>query len=86
MAVDDTGTVNAEHLRRLLDSELPDPALVLIEGRVEVMDAGDDRRDGALEVISREEFLRRAGRADLGDPELERHAANLSAGVDHIGG
>ncbi|MBB5960417.1 hypothetical protein FHS29_007041 [Saccharothrix tamanrassetensis] len=85
MTFDDTGTVHGRDLRRLLDSDLPDPILVLVEGRVEVVAAADGQGEG-LELITREEFLRRAGQTELTDAELEQHAAKLSAAVDNLGG
>lgn len=84
MTSDDARTVRGRDLRQLLDSDLPDPTLVLVEGRVEVV-AGDQEGAG-LEIVSRETLLRRAGRSELTDMELEQHAATLSAAVDNLGG
>jgi hypothetical protein len=83
MTSEDTRTVRGRDLRRLLDSDLPDPVLVLVEGRIEVVASAD--RQG-LEVVTRDDFLRGAGGADLTDDELEQHAATLSATVDTLGG
>jgi uncharacterized membrane protein len=83
MTFDDAGTVRGRDLRRLLDSDLPDPALVLVEGRVEVVAV---RQGGGLEVISRTDFLRQAGQTEFTDAELDQHAAKLAAAVDNLGG
>jgi hypothetical protein len=85
MTTDRTGSVQAPDLRRLLDSDLPDPVLVLSAGRAEVVAAGDRERAG-LEIISRAEFLRRAGRTSFSDAELELQAGQLSTAVDNLGG
>lgn len=84
MSFDDTRTVSGRDLRRLLDSDLPNPILVLVEGRVEVV-AGD-RQGTGLEVVSREQFLHRAGQTEFTDAELDQQAATLSAAVDNLGG
>ncbi|GAA4445902.1 hypothetical protein ACFQV2_26175 [Actinokineospora soli] len=75
-----TSAVRAGDLRDLLDSDLPDPRLVLHEGRVEVV-AGDDRR--GLDVVSRDEFTR--DQAEFTDQDLEQRAAALSAVVANLG-
>jgi hypothetical protein len=84
MTFDQTNTVRGSDLRRLLESTLPDPVLVLLAGRTDVV-SGDEEHAG-LEIISRETFLRDTGSADLTDAELEQHAANLAAGVANLGG
>ncbi|WP_407781253.1 hypothetical protein [Actinophytocola sp.] len=84
MNSDDVRTVRGQDLRRLLDSDLPDPTLVLVEGRVEVVPG--DRESGGLEIVSRETLLRRAGRSEFTDTELEQQSAMLSAAVDNLGG
>ncbi|SDM55710.1 Uncharacterized membrane protein [Allokutzneria albata] len=81
---DASATVRGRDLRRLLDTGLPDPALVLVHGRFEV--AAADQRGKALEVISREELLRRTGKADPTDAELDQHARALSTAVTTLGG
>ncbi|GAA1357317.1 hypothetical protein [Saccharothrix algeriensis] len=82
---DDTGTIRGRDLRRLLDSDLADPTLVLVEGRVEVVSAAD-RQGGGLELVTRRDFLHRAGQEGFTDAELEQHAVKLSAAVDNLGG
>jgi hypothetical protein len=75
--------IQGQDLRRLLDSDLPDPALVLVEGRVEVV--GADERTG-LEVVTRAALVHNAGRSEFSDDELTRQAATLSAAVTNLGG
>ena len=82
MTFEDTGTVRGRDLRWLLDSDLPNPALVLVRGRVEVVAGGGD----GLELISREELVHREGRTDFTDAELAQLAATLSSAVDNLGG
>jgi hypothetical protein len=83
MTFDEAHLVHGLDLRRLLDSDLPDPTLVLVRGRVEVVAAGD--RQG-LDVISRKELLRRADQTEFTDAELDQQAAALSAALDTLGG
>jgi hypothetical protein len=85
MTTDRASTVHGQDLRRLLDSDLADPVLVLQEGRVEVV-PGDERDRSGLEIVSRTEFVGRAGRTAFSDEELERQAAQLSTAVDELGG
>ncbi|ONI85653.1 hypothetical protein ALI22I_28205 [Saccharothrix sp. ALI-22-I] len=82
-------TVKARHLRELLDSDLPDPNLVLIEGRLEVIPVDDldtDRFRGALLLVSRSELLARGVDEDSSDEDLERQAATISTAVNELGG
>jgi hypothetical protein len=83
-------TLRPDDLRHLLDSSLPDPRLVLVEGRLKVVTADDldtEPYRGALLVVSRDELLvRTGGRPDLSDRELEQLAATLSVPVDELGG
>jgi hypothetical protein len=85
MTIDRASAVHGQDLRRLLDSELPDPALVLHEGRVEVV-AADDRERAGLEIISRAELCRGTGQTSFTDAELEQQAAHLAAAVNNLGG
>ncbi|BBY19598.1 hypothetical protein [Mycolicibacterium litorale] len=81
-------TISADDVRQLLGAE-GEAVLVLIEGRAEVVTAGQlgsDRYLGALEIISRDELLKRTGGADLSDRELEEQAATLNSAVDELGG
>jgi hypothetical protein len=82
-------TVKASDLRELLTSDLPDPNLVLIEGRLEVVQVDDldtDRFRGAMLLVSRAELLARGVDETSSDDELERQAATVSTAVDELGG
>ncbi|UVS79813.1 hypothetical protein Actkin_03563 [Actinokineospora sp. UTMC 2448] len=83
MANEEPLTVHGGDLRELLDSDLPDPVLVLREGRVDVV-AGADR--AGLEVISRADLLRTTGQTEFTDDDLERQAAALTATTNNLGG
>jgi hypothetical protein len=82
-------TVKARDLRALLTSDLPDPNLVLVEGRLEVVQVDDldtDRFRGAMLLLSRDELLARGVDEESPDAELERQAATISTAVDELGG
>lgn len=80
--------ISAEDVRGLLQSDQKDPVLVVIEGRVEVIGAGRlgsaDYR-GALEVVSRDDLVRRIGE-DPSDREIDEQAAQLDTAVSELGG
>ncbi|ORB29950.1 hypothetical protein [Mycolicibacterium parafortuitum] len=81
-------TISAQDLRRLLDAD-DASALVLIEGRTEVIDAeqkDEDAYRGALEVISRGELVTRIGSAQPSDDELAAQASTLDVSVNELGG
>lgn len=67
-----------------------DAVLVMLEGRAQVIGAGeldDDAHRGALQVISRTDFLQRVGDAtSLSDDEVATQAAILDAEVSELGG
>jgi alkylhydroperoxidase family enzyme len=57
-------TISTDDVRRLLQSDEPDSRLVLVEGRMEVIGAGQlasEQYRGALEVISRDDLVKRLG-------------------------
>ncbi|BBY45831.1 hypothetical protein [Mycolicibacterium celeriflavum] len=80
--------ISAEDVRALLRSEEKDPVLVVVEGRVEVIGAGrlasTDYR-GALEVVSRDDLVKRIG-ATPSDREIDEQAAQLDTAVSELGG
>ncbi|MFI9006565.1 hypothetical protein ACIGNX_04925 [Actinosynnema sp. NPDC053489] len=81
-------TVKASDLRALLTSDLPDPTLVQVEGRVEVVQVDDldtDPYRGALLLLSRAELLGRGVDESTSDVELERQAATISTAVNDLG-
>ena len=82
-------TVKASDLRELLTSDLPDPNLVLIEGRLEVVQVDDldtDPLRGAMLLLSRAELLARGVDENSPDDELERQASAVSTAVNELGG
>jgi len=81
-------TITTDHVRALLDSDGDGASLRLIEGRVEVLDAGQldtDEYRGALEVISRAELVESIG-DDPTDDQLTQQADSLTASVQLLGG
>ncbi|KJK46869.1 hypothetical protein UK23_22195 [Lentzea aerocolonigenes] len=77
--------VPVEDLKRLLQSDRPDAALVLVEGRYLV--AGrEELASGALPVVTRDELLERTGGWPVTDRDLDAVAAKLSSAVDNLGG
>jgi hypothetical protein len=81
-------TVNAEDVRRLLDAQEADAALVAIEGRIEVVTPAqlesDDYR-GALQIATRDDVVQRAGGSELSDRELAEQAEDLDTAVRNLG-
>ncbi|MBI3224277.1 MAG: hypothetical protein HYZ39_04350 [Mycolicibacterium cosmeticum] len=75
--------ITKENLRRLLQGE-DDAVLVLREGRVHIVSAGDEA--GGLEVISRVDLMGRLGDAEDSDGELAHQAAALDTAVSELGG
>ncbi|WP_369802959.1 hypothetical protein [Mycobacterium sp. EPa45] len=80
--------ITRDDVRRLLDGD-SDAVLVLVEGRIEVIDPAaldtDDYR-GALQVITRAELVEQAGGEDLSDRELVEQAAALDTAITELGG
>jgi hypothetical protein len=80
--------ITADNVRRLLASET-DAVLVLVEGRIDVVDPAaldTDEYRGALQVITRDELIEQAGGEQLSDRELLEQAAALDMAVAEIGG
>lgn len=81
--------VPVDDLKRLLQSDRPDAALVLVEGSYVVADReklATDALRGALPVVTRDELLERVGERPVRDRDLDEVAAMLSAAVDNRGG
>ena len=81
-------TISIDDVRRLLQADEPDSVLVLVEGRTEVIGAGQlasDQYRGALEVISRDDVTKRLGDAPS-EHDLAEQAALLDAAVSEMGG
>jgi hypothetical protein len=80
--------ITTDDVRRLLDAEQKDAVLVLIEGRIEVIGAGQlasESYRGAMEVVSREELAERVGESPS-EHELAEQAATLDTAVSELGG
>ncbi|MEV0675068.1 hypothetical protein AB0I60_00955 [Actinosynnema sp. NPDC050436] len=81
--------VHVADLRRLLDSDLPDAALVLVADRLEVVmqeDLDADRYRGATLVVSRDELLCRTGGLPVTEDRLAQTAQVLSGALDRTPG
>jgi hypothetical protein len=81
-------TISGDDVRQLLQAETT-AVLVLVEGRIEVVTATEldsDAYRGALEVISREDLLKRTGGTELSEHELAEQAGVLDAAVSELGG
>jgi hypothetical protein len=82
-------TIDAEDVRRLLASQDADAALVVVEGRAEIVapaDLDSPEYRGALQVTTRQELVQRVGREDLSDRELAEQAEDLDTAVRNLGG
>lgn len=80
--------ITADNVRRLLASET-DAVLVLVEGRIDVIDPAaldTDEYRGALQVITRDELIEQAGGEELSDRELLEQAVALDMAVAELGG
>jgi hypothetical protein len=80
--------ISTDDVSRLLQSAGPDTVLVLVEGRTEVIGASQlssEQYRGALEVISREDLVKRIGDSP-DEHELAEQAALLDTEVSELGG
>ena len=79
--------ITPDDLRRLLDAEQKNATLVLVEGRVDVIGEGQlaspDYR-GALEIVSREDLVKRLGDAPS-EHDVAEQAGVLDAAVSDLG-
>jgi hypothetical protein len=81
-------TINTDDVRRLLAAEESDAVLVLVEGRTEVIGAGQLASEpyrGALEVASRDDVAKRLGEAPS-EHDLAEQASLLDSAVNELGG
>jgi hypothetical protein len=81
-------TISIDDVRRLLQSDEQDSVLVLVEGRTEVIGAGrlaSEQYRGALEVISRDDLVKRVGDAPS-EHDLAEQAALLDSAISELGG
>jgi hypothetical protein len=81
-------TIAIDDVRRLLQSDRPDSVLVLVEGRTEVIGASQlaaEQYRGALEVVSRDDLVKRLGDAPS-EHDLAEQAALLDMAISELGG
>ncbi|MDX1887730.1 hypothetical protein [Mycolicibacterium sp. 120270] len=80
--------ITSDDVKQLLESDDPEAVLVLIEGRVEVItprEIESPQYRGALQVVSRDELIKRTDGADLCQRDLEEQAALLDSTVSELG-
>jgi hypothetical protein len=81
-------TISTDDVRKLQAAEEADAVLVLVEGRTEVIGANQlasEEYRGALEVVSRDDLLKRLGDAPS-EHDLAEQAALLDSAVNELGG
>ena len=79
--------ITAEDLQRLQAAEQKNATMVLIEGRIDVIGAGQlasPEYRGALEVISREDLANRIGEAPS-EHDVAEQAGVLDAAISDLG-
>jgi hypothetical protein len=84
-----SATIEATDVRRLLDSDLSDPVLVLRAGKPHVIASADQDSEeyrGTLFIASRRALLEQTGDPGDSPQELERLAAVLTQMADRLGG
>jgi hypothetical protein len=82
-------TISTDGVRQLLHAQNKDAVLVLVEGRTEVIGAGQlasENYRGALEVVSRDDLVKRLGGTEPSDHDIAEQAAMLDAAVSELGG
>jgi len=81
--------ISTDVVKQLLQDDDPEAVLVLIEGRAEVISRRDTEAPqyrGALQIISRDDLIKRTGGAELSDHDLAEQAALLDMTVSELGG
>ncbi|MEO3787683.1 hypothetical protein ABGB12_30525 [Actinocorallia sp. B10E7] len=78
------GTVTAEHVEQLLNTDDPGAALVAVGGRIEVVSSAES--SGGLVVAEREEVLRTLPAGDRSRTALQQVARALDTAVSDLGG
>ena len=79
--------ITADDLRRLLAAEQKNATMVLVEGRIDVIGAGQlaaTEYRGALEVVSREDLVKRLGEAPS-EHDVAEQAGVLDAVISELG-
>jgi hypothetical protein len=77
--------ITADRVRALFESDLPDPQLVVVEGRAEVV-PGSAPEDQGLVVATRRELLEQLGGTPPVGKALDDLAQSLQVSVDTLGG
>jgi hypothetical protein len=77
--------ITADRVRALFDSDLPDPQLVVVEGRAEVV-PGSAPEDQGLVVATRRELLEQFGGTPPAGKALDDLAQSLQVSIDTLGG
>ncbi|OBK74931.1 hypothetical protein [Mycobacterium sp. 1274761.0] len=81
--------ISVDDVKQLLQHDDPEARLVLIEGRTEIItprEAGSEKYRGALQVISRDDLIKRTGGAEASDHDLAEQAALLDSTISELGG
>ena len=79
--------ITADDLQRLLAAEQKNATMVLVEGRIDVIGAGQlasPEYRGALEVVSRDDLLKRLGDAPS-EHDVAEQAGVLDAAISELG-
>ncbi len=79
--------ITADDLRRLLAAEQKNATMVLVEGRIDVIGAGQlasAEYRGAIEVVSREDLVKRLGEAPS-EHDVAEQAGVLDAAISELG-
>lgn len=80
--------ISTDDVRRLLEADEKDAILVVVEGRAEVIGAGQlasAEYRGALEVVARDDLIQRIGESPS-DREITEQATLLDTAVSELGG
>jgi predicted Zn-dependent protease with MMP-like domain len=82
-------TVEARDVRRLLESNVREPTLVLLAGTPQVVSAADLETDdyrGAMVIATQQDLVDQFDGSDISEREVERVAANLNVEINTLGG
>jgi hypothetical protein len=81
--------ISVDDVKQLLQHDDPEALLVLIEGRAEIItprEADSPQYRGALQVISRDDLIKRTSGAEVSDHDLAEQAALLDSTISELGG
>jgi len=81
--------ISPADMRRLMEADDPDAALVIYQGRAAVIPADDltaGRYPGALSVTTQRTVLDILGRQVTSEQDIEQLAANLDVTASELGG